>query len=844
MNENLLKIVYVCREFGPVTGGGIGTYVYNVSMAMVNRGHQIYLVTDCFSDTNLDLLPDGIELIPTQHTRHNRVGSFVSPHHEYSYQVYDTLQSLVTEKDIDIIEFAEFGVEGFATIRAKKMCGEFLTAKLIIKLHTPSSLLYEINEDRRLHVDSLCDYYMEDYCVKHADMVTSPSISLGEYFAKRVGRRDIITCPYPMELPDRGRPRTFTEEQIKRVRFIGSVQIRKGIDTFIRAAELVIQENPGFIFEIWGADRNAHIFGKTLTEISQRYIPKYLRNKIVFSGGIPYSKIPELFMDSCFCIYPSRWENWANVCLEAMSYGCVVLASREGGMSEMVEHGQSGFIINPLDPSEIAGIILQYYKAPERLAEISQNAYDRSLEICDPEKAALQIESNYRATYSQKRWSRLGSEPPLVSVIIPYFNQPKFLEDTVQSVQKSNYPNIEIIVVNDGSTTKRAKETFESLTSVVKLEKDNGGLSSARNAGIAIAKGEFVLPLDSDDLLRPDYLAKGVEALRNNPELGYVSCHAQNFGEITNAYIPVGYVPELMPYSNTHGKCVNLYRKEVFKSCDGYDEVMTSYEDWELLLTLNDRGINGDVLPDEMFEYRRHFDSMVYNTANRQRADLIQYMMIKHEKSLVHYAPKMAIMLARLWKEAEMRHEFSQKQITNAHFYPNSLKNLHASNETRLQVYSALNGQWWEHNSVYVDYPVNQWHAIRLNLPFAGRKGQIRIDPSNLPGTICIKDIILRDKKLGQIVFKSSKPDTFGTCTLSEDLQHEIHEGFHILRTPDEDPQILLPEKLKEGSFILELSIYFSPQFECDTAAIVNSYKGDRLKECTKKFVRSIFRCF
>ena len=94
-----------------------------------------------------------------------------------------------------------------------------------------------------------------------------------------------------------------------------------------------------------------------------------------------------------------------------------------------------------------------------------------------------------------------------------------------------------------------------------------------------------------------------------------------------------------MPYSNTHGKCVNLYRKEVFQSCSGYDEVMTSYEDWDLLLTLYDHGIEGDVLPDEMFEYRRHFDSMVYNTANRQRADLIQYMMIKHEKALAPYAP-------------------------------------------------------------------------------------------------------------------------------------------------------------------------------------------------------------
>ena len=152
-------------------------------------------------------------------------------------------------------------------------------------------------------------------------------------------------------------------------------------------------------------------------------------------------------------------------------------------------------------------------------------------------------------------------------------------------------------------------------------------------------------------------------------------------------------------------------------------------------------GVEGDVLPDEMFEYRRHFDSMVYSTANRQRADLIQYMMIKHEKALAPHAPKMAIMLARLWKEAEMRYEFAQQQIANAHFFPHLMGQLQVADETRLQVYSEVNGQWWEHNSVYVDYPADEWHSIRLNLPFTGHGGRLRIDPSNLPGTLVVKEI-------------------------------------------------------------------------------------------------------
>jgi len=833
-----MNIAYICREFGPVTGGGIGTYIYNVCMAMAHRGHRVFLVTDCFDSSNLELLPDGIELVHVQPTPQNRLGSFVSPSHEYSYRVYNTLSTLITEANLDIAEFAEFGVEGFATVRAKRLFGEFAETKLIIKLHTPSSLLYEINEDRRLHVDSLCDYYMEDYCVKHADLVTSPSISLGQYFEKRVGRTDIRQCPYPMELPESGRPRTFTEKQIKRVRLIGSVQVRKGIDTFIRAAELVLDEDPGFMFEIWGADRNAQIFGKTLTEITQRQIPEALRDRIVFAGGIPYSEIPGLFMDSCFCVYPSRWENWANVCLEAMSYGCVVLASKEGGMSEMVEHSKSGFVIDPLNPSDISSIILKYYKHPELLAEISQNAHQRSNAICNPDKAASRIEENYTISHRKKEWQMVDADAPHVSVVIPYYNQPKYLDQTLKSVKESDYPKIEIIVVNDGSTTEKANHVFEALNGVVKISKENGGLSSARNVGIAAAKGDFIIPLDSDDLIRPDYIRKGVEALTNNPELGYVSCHAQNFGEITNAYIPVGYVPAMMPYSNTHGKCTNMYRRELFDTCGGYDEVMTSYEDWDLLLTLDDCGVEGDVLPDEMFEYRRHFDSMVYRTANRQRADLIQYMMIKHEKALIPHAPKMAIMLARLWKEAEIKHEFAQQQITNTHFYPDLMGQLQVAGETRLQVYSGAQGQWWEHNSVYVDYPASQWHTLRLNLPFAGHHGRLRIDPSNRPGIVIIKEISLRDKKFGRVLFRASAKSDFKDCVFSDQVSHETEGEFLVLNCPDEDPQILVSRPPGEGSFILDISIYFSPDEACDKRSIMDSYQGSSLKNRAKTLLR------
>jgi glycosyltransferase involved in cell wall biosynthesis len=842
MERKNLNIAYICREFGPITGGGIGTYIYNACMSMIAAGHRVFLVSDCFNDENRDLFPTGLELVKVAETRANRVGSFVSPQHEYSYRVYDTLKVLAEQTELDIAEFAEFGVEGFASIRAKRLLGDFSGIKLIVKLHTPSSLLYRINEDRRLHVDSLCDYTMEDYCVKYADMVTSPSLSLGEYFKERVGRMDIRQCPYPMELPEKGGAREFTEKQIRRVRLIGSVQVRKGIDTFIKAAIEVLDVDPDFCFEIWGADRNSLLFGKSYIDIIKRLIPERYKDKIVFCGSVPYEEIPTLFQESCFCVYPSRWENWANVCLEAMSYGCVVLASREGGMGEMVEHGSSGFVIDPLAPGDISGIILEYQSKLEQLAEISANAVHRSTIICDPEDATARIEKNYTREYPKNSWQVAGSDAPLVSVIIPYYNQPQYLEAAIDSVRQSDYPAIEIVVVNDGSTTPSANELFDSLENVVKISKANGGLSSARNAGISAARGDFILPLDSDDLLESSYIRTGVEALMNNPELGYVSCHAQNFGELTNAYIPIGFVPELMPYTNTHGKCSNLYRSEVFTQCGGYDEVMTSYEDWDLLLGLAENGIEGDVIPAEMFHYRRHFDSMVYVTANRQRADLIQYMMIKHEKALAPHAGKMAIMLSRLWKETEIRHEFAQQQIKNLAFSPDQAGDLEAGKQTRCQIYSQLNGTYWEHNSVYIDFDENQWVSLDFNLPFVGQEGVYRLDPSNRPGTLYIHEIKIVEKYSGKVLLTSNGGNGFTGSLVAGTAVKKETDTFLVIVADGEDPQIVLPAFAANKALKLKVTLYYDTDSEPKLENVKNAYRQWSRMNGLLKVVKRLYK--
>ena len=656
-----MKIAYVSREFGPITGGGIGTYIANISKYMAERGHDVYLITDCFSACHLHYLPPKVTLIRTEPAISDRY--FFTYNQNYSDRVYQTLKLL---SPFDVIEFAEYNAEGFTTIRAKKLLNEFANTQLVVKLHTPRSFLVELDEEKHTNTQTPIDIYLEDYCVKNADIVTSPSASLAQYFTERLNLTSIRRSPYPLSLSIVNPTRQFLKAQIQKVTFIGSVQVRKGVDTFIEAAKIILKKEPNFVFEIYGRDTYTAPFQRSYTEYLKKLIPHDLKDKIVFKGSAPYEQIPQILLDTCFCIFPSRWENWANVCLEAMSMGCVVIGSEKGGMSETIEHGKSGFLINPRQPEEIAHIILDSHRNIDYLHHISQNAQSSIKQWCDPELASQQVEESYKIDSPPRKWA--VNQEAKVSVIIPLYNQGQYIKEAIKSLQESSYKNLEIIVVNDGSNDGETNQIFQELLGVIKVFKPNGGLSSARNAGIQVSSGEFILLLDSDDKIHPEYIEKAVTALMNNPDVSYVGCYTRNFEAYGYAQAPVGFIPELMLFMNTNVvNSTNLYRSTAIQKAGNFDEELISYEDWDYFISLYENGCKGDILPMELFFYRRHYDSMVWTVAQPHRTQLIQYMLNKHKKTVASFSNIMVQYLTQLWKDKEMECEAAASGVNHSY---------------------------------------------------------------------------------------------------------------------------------------------------------------------------------
>ena len=105
------------------------------------------------------------------------------------------------------------------------------------------------------------------------------------------------------------------------------------------------------------------------------------------------------------------------------------------------------------------------------------------------------------------------SKPVKVSVIMPCFNHGEFVQEAVESVTRLGRDDLELIVVDDGSTDERTRREMDALSArgINVIRQENKGLAGARNAGVLAAQGEYIFPLDADDRLRSGWLEQGTQ---------------------------------------------------------------------------------------------------------------------------------------------------------------------------------------------------------------------------------------------------------------------------------------------------------------------------------------------
>ncbi len=242
--------------------------------------------------------------------------------------------------------------------------------------------------------------------------------------------------------------------------------------------------------------------------------------------------------------------------------------------------------------------------------------------------------------------------PHLVTVIVPCYNQGHFLRECLRSVAAQDYPAVETIVVDDGSdqATKAAIRAAAASFAFTLITQENRGLSAARNAGLARARGRFVLPLDADNRLSPEAVSQLVSTFwarhREDDRVAYVYQDKVWFGA-EDGWVPHSeYNLYVLMQDNFSDACALIDREVLETYHLSYDEGMRAgYEDWELFLRLGVHDKIGTRLAGRTFFYRRWGFSMV-NWADEQRDDLKTY--IRRQQGALYFPP-VASGVKRAW---------------------------------------------------------------------------------------------------------------------------------------------------------------------------------------------------
>jgi glycosyltransferase involved in cell wall biosynthesis len=258
-------------------------------------------------------------------------------------------------------------------------------------------------------------------------------------------------------------------------------------------------------------------------------------------------------------------------------------------------------------------------------------------------------------------------DAPLISVVIPCYNDGVFLPETISKVRLQTLQDFEIIIVNDGSTDHQTLDILKTLEQdgIRVLHKPNGRMSSARNHGVQHARGTFIAALDADDYYHPSFFEKAVAVLQAQPETAVVTSYMQLFGTYSKVAKPRGGNEYNFLFSSQCPACA-MVRKSCWDAVGGYDEAMVNgYEDWEFYIRITQQKWNIHVIREKLFFYRQTQKSTHKNYTLPNRASIIDYIVEKHKDWYLQKLKELITGEAVLYRNSRISIPLIAEMLTN-----------------------------------------------------------------------------------------------------------------------------------------------------------------------------------
>ena len=633
-------LVFVSTDLFPWSTGAAGRLLSNLlrSLSESDRARSVVMMVDTHIEpASFDAAFPGVRMLqldtetaepdvstpqsPPARAYVNAVGQWRSA------QIYRALAVFARTANIEYVEFPARDGLAFCTLQERRLKGFLADALVAVRLQDSHTALMQA-EARPIAMADLNLSDLERKSLRDCDVVVASSVALTDVTRAAFGFSDDgWSCRLVNHLPmlhcdftprkEQAIPASFEQPIV----FTSAVRRAERPDLVVRAVAGFMSEELCYVGRLMLVGEHSDA---AYASQLQRMAPPVLSPRMHMDTGLARAPWEALISSACV-VFPgvsascclAAWEAsilGARLILNASNPGFGVDSPWIDGLNCLKFDGTASGLVGTLKRNVARNESLQVVQYPETPW---------------PWLAVVPRPSKWRPVASR----------PMVSVVVSHYNLGAYLPETLRNLSEQRYPEIEVVVIDDASTDGSSIRLVASLVSEsnprLKIIRSatNMGLAAARNMGVRHATGKYVLTLDADDLIHPDFLTVGVAALENNADFDIVVTQAGYFqdGEIVSfesgrinfsdyaVFTGEAVVAGLL--ENKFSTATALFRKTALDRFP-YEESLACYEDWSLYMRMCDAGLRFIVTTDIFFYYRRRTGSMVHASRDTKQMEI------------------------------------------------------------------------------------------------------------------------------------------------------------------------------------------------------------------------------
>jgi len=629
-SRRLRVCIASCEFIGPIRNGGIGTAYTTMAHSLAAAGHDVTLFytqgAHCENENAAHWVQHyrklGLKFVPRPSDPQLHIDA-----PQLALRSYETYRWLKSQ-NFDLVHFPEWSGDAYYSLLAKHQGLAFDRTQFCIGTHSPNAWLKQANSEHLAHPLDLEVDFMERRCVALADIVVSPCQYMLRWMLENgfelPARGFVQQNILPASARNSSPAAPLGRQPVSELVFFGRLETRKGIELFCDALDRLVKEPALAGTRITFMGKPAAINGRESRAYLQKRSEKWpwpwnIISNLDQPGAMRYLREP-----GRLAVIPSLMENSPYTVLECLGGGIPFLASRVGGIPELIAKTDMPEATFPPVTAELAGLLVRTMQSGIR-------PWKPAVEATANEAAWLAWHEAIRAESGQRPPpAPPAGEKPLVSVCIAHFNRPHFLKQSLASLEAQDYPNFEVIVVDDGSTQPDAVQYLAEIEPQLAKRKwrivrqENRYLSAARNTGARHARGEYLLFMDDDNFARPEEISTFIRVARRTGADIVTACMdyfegnepPRSNGKPVTRWVPLG--PDIAAgyFRNCFGDANCLVRRSTFEKLGGFTEIYgVTHEDWEFLANAALQGCHLEVIPEALFHYRYTPDSMIRSTS-------------------------------------------------------------------------------------------------------------------------------------------------------------------------------------------------------------------------------------